>query len=119
MKADLKEQLKQMTTLGRLMNGEKMTTDDVVKMGILTLTDCEVVEKSEDERWGVMRFKEAPDSFYMSGATGTSICRRVEQYAAEDGREVSEVLMDEPIRLMFSWKRSKAGRDYVQVEVTN
>lgn len=97
----------------------KLTTEDVVAAGELTLDDfalCVI----EDKPVGVVTFKEFPDRYYWGGQSLTNmVVSFIETYETEQAaREAyAKEKVKDPVLMAMSLTKTKKNQDFVQVTI--
>lgn len=129
---DFRKSAQSATQLCELMAGrEKLTTEEVIDAGELTITAFDFAPKfdqngqpvcdpytGEHDTFGVVVFKEHPDRYYSVGTVFTKVCKA---WAAQFGgsAEAASVELGKSggVRVRFSDGKTKRGNNLVNVEI--
>lgn len=97
----------------------KLTSEEVVAAGTLTLNDFSVCE-IDGKKVGVVTFIEKPDKYYWGGQSLSNMVNAFitaydgeqearEQYASEKKKN--------PVKMMFEMTKTKSKNDFVKVTI--
>lgn len=108
------------TTLSPIMNGEKLETDQLVKVSAKTplhITKVDIVTMSKGERFAVCSFAEYPNAFYCGGLILTKI---VDTWLNACGGEIDSVnaeIEKKNPAITLEKERSKDGMSYTKINI--
>lgn len=129
---DFRKSAQSATQLCELMAGrEKLTTEEVIGAGELTITAFDFAPKfdqngqpvgdsstGEQDTFGVVVFKEHPDRYYSVGTVFTKVCKAwAEQFGGSAEAASVELTKSGGVKVRFSNGKTKKGNNLVNVEI--
>lgn len=100
----------------RLMNGEKLTTGEIINQ-IITIDEFDFIS-IRDNKVGVLTFKEYPHSYYLCGALLTKmLIAFVENNNGIYNDELVNALKESNFKIRLSASRTASGKNVTLVDV--